>query len=40
MRLGTDSNRNYLFLAMRNAHQDYSESLFLIDKKEEGLELI
>jgi hypothetical protein len=40
LRVGTDSNRGYIFLAVRNCHQEFSESLFLVDRKEEGLDLI
>jgi len=35
MLLGTDSNKNYIFLKMRDVGRVYTESLFLIHQKSE-----
>lgn len=40
LRLGTDSNRGYIFLAVRNYQQEFTESLHLVDHREGGVSLI
>jgi hypothetical protein len=40
LRVGTDSSKSYVFLAIRSYQQEFSESLHLVDSRDDKLQLI